>query len=48
MSLYMFEDSLDNAANDIFIYEIVMKLLIIIYYEIMLAEITKINRSVVM
>ena len=44
----MFENSIDIATNELFIYEIIMKLLMIIYYEIILAKITKINRSVVM
>ena len=45
MSPYIFGNSLDNATNDLFNYEIIMKLLIV-HYEMTLAKIIKINRKV--
>ena len=46
MSPQIFGNSLDNATNDLFNYEIIMKLLINVIYEMTLAKILKNNRSV--
>ena len=46
MSPQIFRNSLDNATNDLFNYEIIMKLLINVIYEMALAKILKNNRSV--
>ena len=46
MSPQTFGNSLDNATNDLFNYEIIMKLLINVIYEMTLAKILKNNRSV--
>ena len=42
----IFGNSLDNATNDLFNYEIIMKLLINVIYEMTLPKILKNNRSV--
>ena len=46
MSPQIFRNSLDNATNDLFNYEIIMKLLINVIYEMTLAKALKNNRSV--
>ena len=46
MSPLIFGNSLDKAINDLFDYETIMKLLLIIHYEMTVAKIIKNNRSV--